>query len=255
MAGVVVLYFLIAEATPVFTGLLAVGFAVGAIIAVGSPTRWSVLTTLRLYQAVPMLVGVGAVVTGGYYLATTDVPVLGGIVLTWGVLALAVLARGPWDEVEAHLERLNARDSETDRDGAPLPIPRRRFLQLHYAGVGVLTVTAAVVLGRLLADPDLGQFAVLAGIGGAGIAHVACSPYSGPPKRVVRMRQARWIILGTGTAVSSLYGALVVDAALPAALWAAVTMGLVYWAAVRSSWNEVRDDIALVQEATESASG
>lgn len=249
MMALVALYSLVEDPSAVFTVVFAVLFVVGAIMAVGSPTRWSARTTLRLYQAFPLLFGVGTVATGGYFLVTIDVPVLASTLIVWGILSLIGLIRAPWDEVEAYLERLNA--PETEINGAVAPLPKRPFLRFKYAAHGVLTVSAAVILAWLIVDPDLGHIAILAGVGGAGLVHILCSPYSGPPERVVRLRQARWVVLGAGTAASSLYGALVVDATLPAVFWGVVTLGIVYWAVVRTSWDEVREGVADAQSETD----
>lgn len=251
MAGGAALYLTIDEPVPVTTGVFAALFVVGAIIAVGSPTRWSVRTTLRLYQAVPLLVGVSTVTMGGHFLLAADVPVLSALLLGWGILSLVALFVWPWDDVESHLERLNAPGTEADRPAAPLP--HRLFLRLRFAGIGLLTVTAAVLAARLVVRPDVGHLAVLAGVGGAGLMHVLCSPYSGPPERVVRLRQARWAVLGTGIAVSSLYGVVVVDVTMAAAFWGAVTIAVAYWAAVRVSWDDVRDAIAAAQSRADHA--
>lgn len=245
MAVGAALYLTIDDPVPMTTGVFAALFVVVAIIALGSPTRWSVRTTLRLYQAVPLLVGVSSVTMGGYFLLAADVPVLSALLLGWGVLSLVGLFVWPWDDVESHLERLNAPGTEADRAAAPLP--HRLFVRLRYAGIGLLVVTAAVVAARLIVRPDVGHLAVLAGVGGAGLIHVLCSPYSGLPERVVRLRQARWAVLAAGTTVSSLYGALVVDATVAAAFWGAVTLAVAYWAAVRVSWDDVRDAIGTAQ--------
>lgn len=249
MAVVVAFYSLMENPSLELTGLYAAMFVVGAILSVGSPTRWSVSTTLRLYQAVPLLFGISTVTFGGYYLVTTDVSVLSAVVLGWGVFSLVALVVGPWDEVESHLEKLKAQGTEPD--DAALPLPRPRFLQFRYATVGLVIVTAAVVMTRLIVHLDLGVVAILVGIGGAGLVNILCSPYSGPPERIVHLRQARWAVLGAGTGASSLYGALVVDATVPAAFWAVVTLGVAYWAVVRTSWDEVRDSVAAAQSGAE----
>lgn len=242
MAAVAALYLSRDRQEPLVTGVFAALFAVGAIVALASPARWSVRTTLRLYRAVPLLVGVSTLALGGHALLTADVPVLAAVLVGWGVLSLGVLVFGPWREVESYLEQVNARETEAGRAFAPLP--PRLFQQLRYAGLGLLAVTAALVGARLVVEPDFGTLAVLAGGAGAGFVNVWCSPYSGPPERVVRLRQARWAILGVGTAAASTYGALVANTPVGVLFWGTVTFGVGYLAVVKTSWDEVRDAVA-----------
>jgi hypothetical protein len=216
-----------------------------AIYALGSPTRWSVRTTLWLYRAVPLLVGLGGTVAGGYGLLSTDVPVLASVLVGWGLGALLAFVVAPWEEVETHLERVQAPDTELD--GAPSPLPERHMLWLRHVAGGLLVVTTVVVVARLLVQPDFGQLAVLAGVAGAGLVHTVCSPYGGSPGRVVRRRRARWAVLAAGTAAGSLYGTLVSGAVLSGVLFGALAVGLAYWTTVGGSWAQVREDIAATQ--------
>lgn len=246
IAIAVVFYLVVDDPSLALSILLAAGILFGAIgVVAGDPTRWSVPITLRVYQAVPILFGVVTVAVGSYYLLTTDLWIPATVLISWGVLSFVGVSLANWEEVAAHLERLN--DTETDTEVARLPLPRRQFLQLQYVGKGILTVGFAVVLARLLYRPDLGVYAALAGIGWAGLLHVGCSPYSGPPERVVRLRQARWAALGAGLGTSSLWGLLVADATAASIVLGVVTLGLAYWAVVVVSWEEVRESIAVEQ--------
>lgn len=245
MLAVAAIYATLEDPSPFVTVQFTALLAAAAIYAVGSPRRWSVRTTLSLYRAVPLLVGLGGIVAGGYGLLSTEVPVLAAVLVAWGLGALVASVVAPWEAVETHLERLRKPDSEVA--GAPAPLPDRHLLWLRHAAGGLLVVTAVVVVARLLVQPDPGQLAVLAGVAGAGLVHTVCSPYSASPGAVIQRRRARWAVLALGTAAGSLYGTLVSGAVLSGVLFGALAVGLAYWTTVGGSWAQVREDIAATQ--------
>lgn len=247
MAIVAGLYITIENPNPATTGLLAAVFLAGALLAVSSPTRWSVPTTVRLYQAIPLLPGISGIAAGSYFASTFDVPYLSAIVIGFGVAFLAALLSTPWDDVAARLERLKA----TESDDPVSVFPPQLVETGRYAGTGLLVSMAALVIHRVIVDPNVGQALVLAALFLAGLLHAIASPHVGPPRRIVRIRQARIGIPIGGTAAASAFW-LLTGAWVAATLWLLVAGGLLYWGAARTDWDETRDAIERVQERTAS---
>ncbi len=214
-------------------------------MAISSPKRWSVDTTLKLYRVILSLPGIGSFVFGIYHLFTTGSPALAAVPIGLSLILLIPLAVTPWDEVRAYLAYV--KDPANDVSDAVAPIPPRLYLRGRYAAVGSLAVIFAVVVLRLYWPPSIGTLAALAGVVGTGLVNVWCSPFSGSPEQVVIRRRLRWAILGLGSGVSSLYGFLFTDAQVPAAFWGAVTLGIAYWLFVGANWEAVREEIADLQ--------
>lgn len=244
MLGAAVVYATIEDPLAATTGLFAALFAAGAAVAVGSPTRWSVRTTLWLYRSVPLVVGVGALAAGGFGALATAELLLSGVLLGWGVVALVSFAVGPWSAVETHLRDLRDRE---ERGPAP-PLPEEHMGRLRYAAVGLLVATTAVVAVRLIVRPDPGHVSVLSGVAAAGLVHARCSGHDGSVDRVVLLRRARWALMAAGAAGGSLYGALVSGTTLSATALGTVALGLAYWSTIGGPWETAREEIAAARE-------
>ena len=247
MAGIAIIYATLDDPHPAATGTFVIFFLCGGIIAAASPTRWSVDTTLRIFQGIPLLVGFSLVANGIYYLFSFDLPTYTAVLFGWGFLSITGFVLVPWSEVRTYLERVN--DPEADVDGPVAPLPRRLLVQLQYAVSGLLILTVAVIAFRLFGLTDFGQTMVIGSVGFAGLVNVRCSPFSGSPERIVRRRQLRWIVLAVGIGASSLYGFLWTDARSWVVIWAAVALGIGYWL-LRTDWDEVRYSIAETQANT-----
>lgn len=236
MIGTAAVYLELGTENSVTTAFLAVAFLAGVLIAVASPTRWSGEAGVRLYRTLPLLVGTSALLVGGYYFVRFGAPIFPLIIVTWGLLFLASLPLVPWDEVESRIEE------QGTNDDAVVPLPRSTFSRGRYAGTGLLLVTASIVIARLLISPELGAYLILAGITLGGLFQTVSAAYAGPPRRVVRVRQARLAVPTVCVAAGSIYIYLAA-APLVATLWLLVAVVLAI-RGLRTDWEKVERTVA-----------
>ena len=242
------IYVSLDDPSPVVSIVLALCLISGCIYAVSSPKRWSINTTITLYRAILLLPGIGSFISGIYYLYTVGLMIHTVSPIVLSLVFLIPLVIMPWEEVREYLAYV--KDPANEVSDSVAPVPPRLFLRGRYAAVGSLGIIFGVLLIRLFETRDIGFIAGLSALVVAGFVNVWCSPFSGPPERVIIRRKLRWAILGLGVGVSSLYGFLFTDAQVPAAFWGAVALAIAYWLFVEADWDATRDEIADLQSDT-----
>lgn len=176
-------------------------FLLAAVYATAHPSTGPAKLKLGVARVVIFLGGCAMLGLGGYYVLTSGLLVLPGMLaLAGGLVLYGVFVRIPWTTIEERLVRFRTTGAS---DVEIVPDETWYTVRSVAAGWGVMAVSA--ILGYMFRAESVGDFLIVGGLFLAGALLTLGSPLSGPVERTVRLYQALFVVVGGGFVLGGLY--------------------------------------------------